>query len=116
MREITCQEVRILMQAKAILIRSGADARAVSHLNRLRDVYVRRVGLATYLSQMLTSVATIEARQCVLGWRDGRVADQESFRGEGNRPVQRYIRAHYRDDLPCVVEALIKGRVEVRYL
>ena len=75
-----------------------------------RREYMERVGLVTYLSQMLGSIATTPVGECVLRWADGR--ERSDFREQKNRPVQRWIRAMCDGDLPLSVEA----GDEVRFL
>jgi hypothetical protein len=117
----TCQQIRDIVCTRASFIRAGcaADHPLLLELRAARDAYVKRSGLATYLSQMLDGFATTSMRHCVLGWEDGRVVEGNVLRPirDRARRVQDYIREKCHQDLPYVVEVhLGVGHVDVRYL
>ena len=117
----TCQQIRDLVRTRGHYLMAGCEpgAAVVVELSKARDEYLADVGLGTYLSQMLDDVATISMRHCVLGWPDGRVAMGNLLRpvGDRARPVQRYLRRKYGEDLPYAVEVRLGvGQVVVRFL
>ena len=119
--ELTCQQIRNIVKTKGTLLDTGSvehNGMVVNHLNKLRDKYIAKIGLPTYLSQMLLDkIAVLPVRHCTLVWEDGRRADNGIFRGEGNRPIQKYIKTHYARNLPYKVEVeLGVGHIEIRYL
>ncbi len=111
-----CQQIRDVVRTRAHYIMAGCppDTPIIVELTQKRDEYLKQVGLATYLSQMLGKVAPLSIRFCVLGWPDGRIVD--SF-DQPKCLVQHYIRKHYHDDLPYAVEAQIGvGHVIAKFL
>jgi hypothetical protein len=117
----TCQQIRDLVKTRGHYLMAGLDPgeAVVVGLTATRDEYLARVGLATYLSQMLDDVATMSMRHCVLGWPDGRVEMGNLLRPRQDRarPVQKYLREKYHQDLPYAVEVRLGvGHVVVRFL
>jgi hypothetical protein len=110
----SCQQMRDLVRARGHYLMAGMlpDHPVVAGLKQQRDGYIRCVGLAAYLSQMLGEIASCPVSNCVLGWDDGRILDNFNF----PISVQRFIRAHYSNDLPYVVEVNWDGRVVARFL
>lgn len=81
-------------------------------LKIIRNDYVRRVGLPTYLSQMLLSESTELMANCTLIWSGGRRAQ-----GVDGQQVQKYIAARCAGDLPDIVRIQLGDGKEVeRYL
>ena len=110
----TCQQIRDLVKAKGHYLMAGMSPQhpTVVNLRQQRDAYIEKVGLPTYLSQMLDDIAQVPIGKCILGWEDGRVME---FAGQA-APVQRHIRQYFARDLPFVVEANWCGRVEAKFL
>ena len=55
--KMKCQEIRVIIQARGIMLDHGYDALEVSFLTKARDDYIHGMhkGLPIYLSQMLNS-------------------------------------------------------------
>ena len=115
------KEIRDVLKNKAHCLRAGF---APSHViiatfNEIRDHYILRVGLPTYLSQMLGDLATTPMRYCTLYSDDGRRIEI-NLNGSHNQPIQRFIAKCFgKDDLPFKVEVRRgskPGRAEVRFL
>ena len=60
------REIRNILKSKAHCLRAGfpLDHMILSVLDEIRDDYVKRVGLATYLSQMLGDLANVSVQDC----------------------------------------------------
>jgi hypothetical protein len=113
---LRCHELRHLLFAKAYLLERGyrPDDRVITVLNRERDHYIERWGMATYLSQMLGDFSTLPIRICILKWETGETKDD--FDG-AQQQAQHYINQRYAGRLPCAVEFyLADGITETRYL
>lgn len=110
-----CQVVRDLVKVRGhyLLLGYPPDYPVVVDLRQRRDEYIHQVGLAHYLSQMLGPIATVPLCNCVLGWEDGRVME---FDQNMQSPVQKFIRHCFSNDLPCVIEVTLNGRLEARFL
>jgi hypothetical protein len=115
------KEIRDVLKNKAHCLHAGfpPDHIIIETLNEIRDHYVLRVGLPTYLSQMLGELATVPARNCTLYSEDGQRIEIHA-NGNHNQPVQRFIAKQFRkDNLPFKVEIHKESppdRVEIRYL
>ena len=115
------KEIRDVLKSKAHCLRAGfpSNHAIIATLNEIRDHYILRVGLPTYLSQMLGDLGTVQAQYCKLYSEDGRqvVLQSDEFH---DQPVQKFIIKNFRsNNLPFRVEArkeLNSERVEVRYL
>jgi hypothetical protein len=103
--------IRDILKTRAHLLRAGIppDFVAVETLTIIIDHYKGRVGLTTYLSQMLGEMANVPVSDCALYWMTGeRIATPVS-----EQPVQRFIKRKFRaDTLPFKVVA----NEEVRFL
>ena len=115
------QEIRDILKSKAHCLHAGFSVNHViiKTLNQIRNHYIQRVGLATYLSQMLGPVANVELQHCTLYDENGR--EIELYLNGNNRvPLQRFIAKHFaRDTLPAMVKVqnrLDCDHVEIRYL
>lgn len=110
----TCQQVRDLVKARGHYLMAGISPQhpTVFDLRQQRDAYIEKVGLSTYLSQMLDNIAQVPVDKCILGWEDGQVME---FAGQAE-PVQRHIKRHFAQDLPFVVETNRCGWVEAKFL
>ena len=115
------REIRDVLKSRAHCLRAGFPPNHViiKTLNEIRDQYIQRVGLATYLSQMLGSIANVPVQQCTLFGQNGRRI-QVLLNGNYNQPLQRFIAKHFQwDNLPTEVEARKEskpGHIEARYL
>jgi hypothetical protein len=68
------QDVRLVLKNRSQCLRAGFP---ISHpiivtFNEIRDEYIKRVGLATYLSQMLGPLAVVPISRCTLYQTDSR--------------------------------------------
>jgi hypothetical protein len=115
------REVRDVLKNKAHCLRAGfpPDHIIITTFNEIRDHYLLRVGLPTYLSQMLGELATAPMRDCRL-YADDRRRIEISLNGSHNQPIQRFIAKRFgRENLPFKVEVFKESspdRSEVRYL
>jgi len=115
------REIRDVLKNKAHCLRAGfpPDHIIITTFNEIRDYYLLRVGLPTYLSQMLGELATVPMRDCRLYGEDCRRIEI-SLNGSHNQPVQRFIAKWFAEDnLPFKVEVYKESspdRTEVRYL
>jgi hypothetical protein len=115
------KEIRDVLKNKAHCLRAGFPPNHViiETLNEIRDHYILRVGLPTYLSQMLGDLATVPMQYCNLYSEDGRRIEI-NLNGGHKQPMQRFIAKWFgKDDLPFKVEVRRgskPGRTEVRYL
>jgi len=115
------KEIRDVLKSKAHCLDAGFSPNHViiATLNEIRDQYMLKVGLPTYISQMLGEVGTVQMRHCTLYGEDNRRIEIH-LNGNHNQPVQRFIaRRFQRSDLPFKVEVrrgTHPSQVEVRYL
>lgn len=115
------KEIRDLLRNKAHCLRAGFSSNhiIIKTFNEIRDHYILRVGLATYLSQMLGQLATVQMRYCTLYTESFRRIET-NLSGKQNQQVQRFIAKHFEwDKLPFKVE--VRGesnpdQVQIRYL
>jgi len=115
------KEVRDVLKNKAHCLRAGFPPNhiIITTFDEIRDNYILRVGLRTYLSQMLGEVATVPMQYCKLYTGSCRCIEL-NLNGSHNQPVQRFIAKQFgKDKLPFKVEVRKdphSDRVEVRYL
>ena len=115
------REIRDILKSKAHCLQAGFSANHViiKTLNEIRSHYIHRVGLATYLSQMLGPVANAQLQYCTLYDERGREIELH-LNGNRNVPLQRFIAKHFTwNNLPAMIEVQVQSgsnRVEVRYL
>jgi len=115
------REIRNILKSKAHCLRAGfpSDHMILSVLDEIRDDYVRRVGLATYLSQMLGHLANVSVQDCTFLDESGQPIEVH-LNGNGQQPVQRFIARQFgRKDLPFRVDIRRQpdsSRIETRYL
>lgn len=115
------KEIRDVLKSRAHCLRAGfsSDHIIILTLNEIRDHYILKVGLPTYLSQMLGELGKVQVQYCTLFDQ----ADQPivlDLHHNHTLPVQRFIgkRFHW-DDLPFRIEVrkdMNSDRVETRYL
>ena len=115
------REVRDILKSKAHCLQAGFSANHViiKTLNQIRSHYIQRVGLATYLSQMLGPVANAQLQHCTLYDERGREIELH-LNGNSTVPLQRFIAKHFSwETLPAMIEVRHQSKsncVEVRYL
>jgi hypothetical protein len=115
------KEIRDVLKNKAHCLHAGfpPDHIIIETLNEIRDYYILRVGLPTYLSQMLGELGTDPVQNCTLYTEDGQRIEIR-VNGNHNQPLQRFIAKQFREDnLPFKVEIRKESppdRVEIRYL
>ncbi|MCL4295979.1 MAG: hypothetical protein KJ077_09640 [Anaerolineae bacterium] len=115
------KEIRDVLKSRAHCLRAGFSAQhiIISTLNEIRNHYILKVGLPTYLSQMLGEVAKAPIRHCLLYYsNDQPIKLDQNYDPE--QPLQRYIAQRFQwDELPSRIEVYKEGdpeRIEVRYL
>jgi hypothetical protein len=115
------REIRDILKSKAHCLQAGFSANHViiKTLNQIRSHYVKRVGLATYLSQMLGPVANAQLQYCTLYDEHGREIEFH-LNGNSTVPLQRFIASHFAwNNLPAMIKVQPRSntdRVEIRYL
>ena len=115
------QEIRNILKSKAHCLRAGfpLDHMIISVFDEIRDDYVKRVGLATYLSQMLGDLASVPVQDCTFFDESGQPIEVY-LNGNGQQPVQRFVARQFgRKSLPFEVDIRRQpdsSRVETRYL
>jgi hypothetical protein len=115
------KEIRDVLKSRAHCLRAGFPPQHVIiiTLNEIRDHYIIKVGLPTYLSQMLGDVAKAPIRYCTLYDPNDQPLEFDLNRNPA-QPLQRFIAQRFQwDELPFRIEVRKEGdpnRVEVRYL
>ena len=115
------QDIRNILKNKAHCLQAGfpADHMIISVFDDIRDDYVKRVGLATYLSQMLGNWANVPVQNCMFLDECGQPIDVY-LNGDGQQPVQRFVARHFgRKKLPFRVDIRRQpdsSQAETRYL
>ena len=114
------KEIRDVLKSRAHCLRAGFSAGhiIIATLNEIRNHYIIKVGLPTYLSQMLGEVAKAPIQYCTLyDLNDQPLKLDLSY--NLTQPLQRFVAQRFQwDELPFRVEVRKEGsdRVEVRYL
>ena len=115
------REIRNILKSKAHCLRAGfpSDHMILSVLDEIRDDYVKRVGLATYLSQMLGDLANVAVRNCAF-FDESEQPIEVHLNGNEQQPVQRFVAGQFgRKNLPFRVDIRRQpdsSRIETRYL
>jgi len=115
------REIRNILKSKAHCLRAGfsSDHMILSVLDEIRDDYVKRVGVATYLSQMLGDLANVPVQDCAFFDESGQPIEVH-LNGNGQQPVQRFVARQFgRKNLPFRVDVRRQpdsSRIETRYL
>jgi hypothetical protein len=115
------REIRNILKSKAHCLRAGfpSDHVILSVLDEIRDDYVKRVGLATYLSQMLGHLANVPVQDCAF-FDESEQPIEVHLNGNGQQPVQRFgARQFGPKNLPFRVDVRRQpgcGKIETRYL
>jgi hypothetical protein len=115
------REIRNILKSKAHCLRAGfpLDHMILSVLDEIRDDYVKRVGLATYLSQMLGDLANVAVRNCAF-FDESEQPIEVHLNGNEQQAVQRFVARQFeRKNLPFRVDIRRQpdsSRIETRYL
>lgn len=115
------KEIRDVLKSRAHCLRAGFSTQHViiSTLNEIRNHYILKVGLPTYLSQMLGEVAKAPIHHCLLYNSDDQPIQLDQNH-KPEQPLQRYITQRFQwDELPSRIEVHKEGdpeRIEVRFL
>lgn len=114
-------DIRDILKSKAHCLRAGfaPDDLIIQTLNEIRNDYIHRVGLPTYLSQMLGHLANVQMQHCRLFRADGHPVSLHP-NGSYTQPLQRFIARHFQiQHLPFIVEfqnPYNPEQIETRYL
>jgi hypothetical protein len=117
----SAREIRNILKSKAHCLQAGfpVDHIIISVFDEIRHDYVKRVGLATYLSQMLGDLANVSVQDCAFFDESERLIEV-NLNGNGQQPVQRFVAQQFgRKNLPFRVDIRRQpdsGRIETRYL
>lgn len=115
------REIRDVLKSKAHCLRAGFSSThiIILTLNEIRDHYILKVGLPTYLSQMLGELATVPIQNCSLYDEAGHHLEV-NLNGTHHQPLQKFINRHYgAKKLPFRIEVrkdTDSDKIEVRYL
>jgi hypothetical protein len=116
------QEVRNILKSKAHCLQAGfsLDHMIISVFDEIRSDYVRRVGLAAYLSQMLGHLATVPVQNCTF-FDESEQPIEIHLNGNGQQPVQKFVAQQFEPkNLPFRVDVRRQpdspSRIETRYL
>jgi hypothetical protein len=115
------QEIRDVLKSKIHCLRAGFSTNhiIIKTLNEIRDHYIQKVGLATYLSQMLGPLGNVSLQHCTLYGENGRKLEIH-LNGNTDQSVQRFIARRFEwNNLPAMVEVRRSpdpSNIEVRYL
>lgn len=115
------KEIRDVLKSRTHCLRAGFPTGhiIIATLNEIRSYYILKVGLATYLSQMLGEVAIAPIQHCTL-YDINDQALKLDWKHNQSQPLQRFIVQNFQwDELPFKVEVRKENdsnRIEVRYL
>lgn len=115
------KEIRDVLKSKAHCLRAGFSSNhiIILTLNEIRDHYIVKVGLSTYLSQMLGELATVSIQNCSLYDEAGHRLELK-LNPAHHQPLQKFINQQYgAKKLPFRVEGRKdpnSDKIEVRYL
>jgi hypothetical protein len=115
------KEIRDVLKSRAHCLRAGFSTQhiIISTLNEIRNHYILKVGLPTYLSQMLGEVAKAPIQHCRLYNSDDQPI-KLALNHNPDQPLQRFIAQRFQwDELPSRIEVYKEGdpeRIEIRYL
>ncbi len=117
--QLTASQIRDLLKTRTHCLQAGFPAThpLIVTLNKIITEYVNRVGLSTYLSEMLGPVATVSTHKCTLYDRQGQPIAVDGQRCQ--QPLQRFIKEQFwPHNLPSKVEIQkdTPFKIEVRYL
>jgi hypothetical protein len=115
------REIREVLKNKAHCLRAGfpLDHMIISVFDEIRDDYMKRVGLATYLSQMLGGLANVPVQNCAF-FDESEQPIEVHLNSNGQQPVQRFVARQFGlMNLPFRVDIRRQAdssRIETRYL
>jgi hypothetical protein len=112
------REIRNMLKCRSHCLQAGFSPNHVliTTFNEIRDAYLLRVGLATYLSQMLGDIATSPISACQL-YNLAETRLEVNFVRRPDQPLQRFIADNFLwDEIPARVEVTKVDKREVRYL
>ena len=115
------RDIRNILKSKAHCLRAGfpLDHMIISVSDEIRDHYVKRVGLATYLSQMLDDLANVPVQNCAFFDESGQPIEVH-LNDNREQPVQRFVARHFgQKNLPFRVDIRRQpdsSRIETQYL
>ena len=115
------QEIRSVLKNKASCLRAGfpLDHIIISIFDEIRDDYVKRMGLPTYLSQMLGDLANVPVQNCAF-FDESKRPIEVHRNNNGQQPVQRFVARQFGPrNLPFRVDVRRQSdsdRIETRYL
>ena len=115
------REIRDVLKSRAHCLQAGfsPDHIIIKTLNEIRDHYLLKVGLPTYLSQMLGALGNTRIEYCTLYKANGQRMNIH-LNGNHTQPVQQFIARQFgADNLPTKITMRTMSnpdRVEVRYL
>jgi len=115
------REIRNILKNKAHCLKAGfsPDHPIISTFDEILNAYTERVGLATYLSQMLGDLANVPVQNCTFSDEKGQPIIAY-LNGNGQQPVQKFIAQHFGlKNLPFRVDARRQpdsDQAETRYL
>lgn len=112
------REIRDILKCRSHCLYAGFPPNHVliTTLTEIKDAYLLRVGLNTYLSQMLGDIAASPICACQLYNLDG-TRLKVNFAHRPDQPVQRFISDNFLwDEIPARVEVTKADKLEVRYL
>jgi hypothetical protein len=115
------KEVRDVLKSRAHCLRAGFPIHhiIISTLNEIRNHYILKVGLPTYLSQMLGEVAKAPIQHCLLYDTNDQPIKLDLSHNP-KQPLQRFIAHRFQwDELPSRIEVCKESdpeKIEVRYL
>lgn len=115
------REIRDILKSKAHCLRASfpLDNTIISVFDEIRDDYVKRVGLATYLSQMLGDLANVPVRNCAF-FDASEQPIEVHLDSNGQQPVQRFVARQFGPkNVPFRVDVRRQpdsSRIETRYL
>ena len=118
---LKARDIRDILRTKAHCRRVGfpVDHMIISSFDEILDDYVKRAGLAKYLSQMLGDLANVPAQNCAF-FDESEHPIEVHLNSNGQQPVQRFIAQQFgRKNLPFRVDVrrqLDSSRIETRYL
>jgi hypothetical protein len=95
------------------------DNMIISVFDKILDDYMKRVGLATYLSQMLGDLANVPVQNCAF-FDESEQPIEVHLSGNGQQPLQRFMAQQFgQENLPFRVDIQRQtdsSRIETRYL
>lgn len=115
------KEIRDVLKSRAHCLRAGFSFNhiIISTLNEIRNHYILKVGLPTYISQMLGEIAKAPIQHCLLyDSNDQPITLDLNY--NPRQPLQRFLTQRFQwDELPYRVEVCKEGdaqHIETRYL